>query len=124
MVKHLQEVNKGDKTIMSDELEGLKKMKDELDGFIHVAETSAERERLKALQDEVSADRKRVTQLNAKAFEIAIRNKSKIKALLDEAEQLRLESVDLSVDSWALENGLRTKQQEMYQLEQAIKQVK
>jgi hypothetical protein len=109
---------------MTNELEELKKMKDDLDGFIHVAETASERQKLADLQSEIAEDRTQVKELNAKAYQVAIANQSKIKFHLDSAEKLRLESLDLSVDAWALENGLRTKQQEIYLLEKAIKDVK
>ncbi len=51
-------------------------------------------------------------------------NKAKIKTHLDEAERLRLESFDLSADAWEMQTRVKAKQVEMYQLEQAIKQVK
>ncbi len=105
-------------------LEDLKKMKDDLDGFIHIAETASERQKLADLQSEIAADRARVKELNARAYQIAIENQSKIKFHLESAEKLRLESLDISVDAWALENNLRSKTVEMYQLEKAIKDAK
>jgi DNA repair exonuclease SbcCD ATPase subunit len=107
---------------MANELEELKKMKTDLDGFIHLAETSAEREQLEKLRVEVSSDRKRAEELHAKAYQVAISNQSKIKTLKAEAEKLRLESVDISVDAWELETRLRAKQTDMYRLEKAIKE--
>jgi hypothetical protein len=47
-------------------------------------------------------------------------HKAEIKRLNDEAERLRLESLDLSMDSWELENNLKTKRAEMWQLEKVI----
>ncbi len=82
--------------------------------------TLAERQRLLTLQNEVAEDFKRVKELQNRAYEVAIANKAKIKSLTDEAEKLRLESVDLSVDAWQLENNLKAKRAEMWQLEKAI----
>jgi uncharacterized protein YlxW (UPF0749 family) len=109
---------------MTEDLNELRQMKNVLDDQIHLAETSAERQKLADLQNEIAEDRTRVKELNAKAYQIAIANQSKIKFHLEEAEKLRLESLDISVDAWALENGLRTKQQEIYKLEKAIKDAK
>jgi hypothetical protein len=47
-------------------------------------------------------------------------HKAEIKRLNDEAERLRLESLDLSMDSWELENNLKIKRAEMWQLEKVI----
>jgi hypothetical protein len=118
------ELNKGDTRIMANELEELQQMKKDLDEHIHLAETVSERQKLADLQNEIAADRARAKELNARSYAVSLANKSKIKFHLDEAEKLRLESVDLSVDAWGLENLLKAKQMEMYQLEQAIKQVK
>jgi hypothetical protein len=82
--------------------------------------TLAERQRLLTLQNEVAEDFKRVKELQNKSYEVAIANKAKIKSLTDEAEKLRLESVDLSVDAWQLENNLKAKRAEMWQLEKII----
>jgi predicted nucleic acid-binding Zn-ribbon protein len=109
---------------MTSKLEDLKKMKSDLDGFIHIAETASERQKLADLQNEIAEDRARVKDLNARSYQIAIANQSRIKSLLEEVEKLRLESVDLSVDAWTLENSLRSKAVEMYQLEKAIKDAK
>jgi hypothetical protein len=109
---------------MTNELEELKQMKSDLDEHIHLAETVSERQKLANLQNEIAEDRARVKELNARSYQVAIANQSRIKSLLEEAEKLRLESLDLSVDAWTLENNLRSKTVEMYQLEKAIKQVK
>jgi hypothetical protein len=109
---------------MTEDLNELQQMRNVLDDQIHLAETSAERQKLADLQNEIAEDRTRVKELNAKAYNVALENQSKIKFHLDLAEKLRLESLDLSVDAWTLENNLRSKTVEMYQLEKAIKQVK
>jgi hypothetical protein len=109
---------------MTNELEELKQMKSDLDEHIHLAETVSERQKLADLQSEIAEDRTRVKELNARAYQIAIENQSKIKFHLESAEKLRLESLDISVDAWTLENNLRSKTVAMYQLEKAIKQVK
>ncbi len=109
---------------MTNELEELQQMKKDLDKHIHLAETVSEREKLADLQNEISLDRARARELNARSYQIALANKSKIKFHLEEAEKLRLESVDLSVDAWALENLLKSKQIELYQLEKTIKESK
>jgi hypothetical protein len=105
-------------------LEELQKLRTDLQFHINQAATAAERQKLADLQNEITADRKLVKELNARAYKISMENKSKIKFHLDEAEKFRLESVDISVDAWALENALRTKQQEMYLLEKAIRDAK
>ncbi len=87
---------------------------------LHFSRTLAERQRLLALQGEVSEDFRQMNELRNKSYEVAIANKSKIKSLTDEAEKLRLESVDLSVDAWQLENNLKTKRAEIWQLEKVI----
>ncbi len=108
---------------MTDWTNELKTLKDEervLEEKLHLARTMAERQRLLTLQNEVSSDFKRVKELRSKAYEVAIGNQSRIKSLNDEAEKLRLESVDITVDVWQLENNLKTKRAEMWQLEKAI----
>ncbi len=109
---------------MTEDLNELQQMRNVLDDQIHLAETSAERQKLADLQNEIAEDRTRVKELNARSYQVALANQSRIKSLLEEVEKLRLESVDLSVDAWTLENNLRSKTVEMYQLEKAIKQVK
>ncbi len=87
---------------------------------LHFSRTIVERQKLEALQNEVAEGFKRVKELNKKSYEVAIANKAKIKRLTDEAEKLRLESLELSIDEWELENKLRAKRVEIYQLEKAI----
>ncbi len=87
---------------------------------LHFSRTMAERQRLVALQNEVSSDFKRVKELRSKAYEVAIANQSRIKSLNEEVEKLRLESVDITIESWQLENNLKIKRSEMWQLEKAI----
>ncbi len=91
---------------------------------LHFSRTLAERQRLLALQNQVAEDFKRVKELQNRAYEVAVANKAKIKSLTDEAEKLRLESVDLSVDAWQLENNLKVKRAEMWRLEKAIADTK
>jgi hypothetical protein len=114
------EVNKGDKAVKND-LEDLKRMRVDLDGYIHQAATVAERERLTKLENEVSEDRKKVEELRAKAYEIAMANKAQIKIHSDAITELRNESIDMDVDAWQLEQGFSTKQQEMFKLQKIIK---
>jgi hypothetical protein len=109
---------------MTNELEELKQMKKDLNEHIHLAETVSERQKLADLRNEIAADRVRAKELNARSCQVAIANESRIKTLKAEAEKLRLESVDLSVDAWALENLLKSKQIELYQLERTIKESK
>ncbi len=106
---------------MSERLEELKKMRVDLEGFIFEEATAVERERLETLRNEVNEDRKRVEELNAEAYGVAIANKAQIKFHSDEITKLRNQSIDLDVDAMQLENGFRTKQQEMFQLEKMIK---
>jgi hypothetical protein len=87
---------------------------------LHFSRTLAERQKLLNLQDEVSLDREKVKELEARAYQVGIKNKPLIKNHLDEAERLRLESFDISADAWELQSRLRTKQTEMYQLQKAI----
>jgi hypothetical protein len=87
---------------------------------LHFSRTMAERQRLLILKNEVAEDFKRVKELQNKAYEVAIANKSKIKRLSDAVEKLRLESVDITVDAWHLENNLKAKRVELLQLEKLI----
>jgi hypothetical protein len=87
---------------------------------LHFSRTMKERQRLLVLQNEVSADFKRVKELRSKSYEVSLSNQKEIKRLNEAAEFLRLESVDISVDSWQLENELKAKRVEMFQLEKAI----
>jgi hypothetical protein len=91
---------------------------------LYFSRTLAERQRLLTLQNEVAEDFKLMNELRNKSYEVAIANKSEIKRLNDEAEKLRLESLELSMDSWELENNLKTKRAEMWQLEKVIAQDK
>jgi hypothetical protein len=109
---------------MTNELDELQQMKRDLDEHIHQAATMAERQKLLNLQDEVTADRVKVTELEAKASQVAIVNKSKIKTHLEEAERLRLESLNISMDAWELQSRLKAKRIELHQLETAIKAAK
>ncbi len=87
---------------------------------LYFSRTLAERQRLLTLQNEVAEDFKLMNELRNKSYEVAIANKSEIKRLNDEAEKLRLESLELSMDSWELENKLKGKRAEMWQLEKLI----
>jgi hypothetical protein len=91
---------------------------------LHFSRTMAERQRLLTLQNEVAADFKKVKELRNKAWEVSVSNQSEVKRLNDAAEALRLESVDISVDVWHLENNLKTKRAEMWKLERAISDAK
>ncbi len=105
-------------------LEELNKLKTDIDFHIHQAETVSEREKLETLRGEITADYKLSNELQARSIEIAIKNQSRIKALQDEAEKLRCESIDLSVDAVGLKQRLSLKQVEFYRLEKAIKDKK
>ncbi len=87
---------------------------------LHFSRTLAERQRLLVLQKEVAEDFKLVKELRDKSYTVGMSHKAEIKRLNDEAERLRLESLDLSMDSWELENNLKTKRAEMWQLEKVI----
>ncbi len=87
---------------------------------LHFSRTLADRQKLLALQNDVAFDRAKVKELEARAYEVGMKNKILIKNHLDEAERLRLESFDISADAWELQSRLRTKQTEMYQLQKAI----
>ncbi len=103
-----------------DNTQGLEQQQREISEKLHFSRTMAERQRLADLQNEVAEDFRQMNELRNKSYEVAIANKAKIKSLNDEAEKLRLESVDLSVDAWQLENNLKAKRAEMWQLEKAI----
>jgi hypothetical protein len=87
---------------------------------LHFSKTMKERQRLKVLEEEISADFIRVKELRNKAYEVSLFNQKEITRLKEAAELLRLESVDISVDSWQLENELKAKRVEVFQLEKAI----
>jgi hypothetical protein len=101
-------------------LEELQKLKTDLQFHINQAATAEERQKLADLQNEVAQGFKQVKELRDKAYVVGMSNKAEIKRLNDEAERLRLESLDLSMDSWQLENDLKTKRAEMWQLEKVI----
>ncbi len=108
---------------VSDWLENTEELEKQLESTkekLHFSRTMAERQRLKILEEEISADFKRVKELRSKAYEVSLFNQKEIKRLKEAAELLRLESVDISVDSWQLENELKAKRVEMFQLEKAI----
>ncbi len=107
-------------TNWTENLDDLQVKKRELDEQIHLAATMSERQKLLTLQDEVAKDRQRVKELEARAYEVAIANKPKIKNHLDEAERLRLESFDINADAWELQNRLKTKQMEVFRLQKVI----
>jgi seryl-tRNA synthetase len=107
----------------SQDLDDLQEKRRELDEQIHLAATMTERQKLLNLQDEVAADRVKVKELEARAYEVAIANKPKIKNHLDEAERLRLESFEISADVWELQSRLKAKQTEMYQLQKVVERV-
>jgi hypothetical protein len=104
----------------SQDLDDLQQKRRELDEQIHLAATMSERQKLLNLQDEVAKDRRKVKELEVRAYEVAIANKPKIKHHLDEAERLRLESFDINADAWELQTRLRAKQTEMYQLQKVV----
>jgi chromosome segregation ATPase len=104
----------------SDNTQALEQQLEDTREKLHFSRTMAERQRLLTLQNEVAEDFKRVNELRNKAYEVAVSNKAEIKRLNDAAEQLRLESLELSMDSWELENKLKGKRAEMWQLEKAI----
>jgi post-segregation antitoxin (ccd killing protein) len=98
----------------------LEKELEETKEKLFFSRTLADRQRLLTLQNEVAEDFRQMKELQNRAYEVAIANKVKIKILSDEAEKLKLESVDLSVDAWQLENNLKAKRAEIWQLEKAI----
>ncbi len=125
------EANKGDTSMIDErDIEGVEnwtantqRLEKELEATkekLYFSRTLAERQRLLALQNDVAEDFKRVKELRDKAYAVGMSNKAEIKRLNDEAERLRLESLDLSMDSWELENNLKTKRAEMWQLEKVI----
>jgi seryl-tRNA synthetase len=107
----------------SQDLDELQEKRRELDEQIHLAATMTERQKLSNLQDEVAKDRQKVKELEARAYEVAIRNKPLIKNHLDEAERLRLESFDISADAWEVQTRLKTKQTEVFRLQKVVERV-
>jgi hypothetical protein len=91
---------------------------------LHFSRTMKERQRLKVLEDEISSDFKLVKEMRSKSFEVSLSNQKEIKRLNDEAEKLRLESVDILVDVYQIESNLKEKRIELHQLETAIKAAK
>jgi hypothetical protein len=107
----------------SQDLDELQQKRRELDEQIHLAATMTERQKLLNLQDEVAKDRQKAKELEARAYEVAIANKPKIKHHLDEAERLRLESFDINADAWELQNRLKTKQTEVFRLQKIVEHI-
>jgi hypothetical protein len=102
-------------------LEELQKLKADLQFHINQAATAEERQKLADLQNEVAEGRKRVKELNAEAYAVALTNQKQIKFHSDEITKLRNQSIDLDMDAFQLESGFRTKQQEMFELQKIIK---
>jgi hypothetical protein len=108
---------------MTDELAELQQMRKDLDEHIHLAATMTERQNLLNLQGEVAKDRQKAKELEAKAYEVAIANKPKIKHHLAEAERLRLESFDINADAWEVQHRLKAKQMEIFRLQKVVERV-
>ncbi len=108
----------------SENTDELEKQLEATKGKLYFSRTMKERQRLLTLRNEVAADFKKVKELRNKAWEVSVSNQSEVKRLNDAAEALRLESVDISVDVWHLENNLKTKRAEMWKLERAISDAK
>jgi uncharacterized protein (DUF3084 family) len=87
---------------------------------LHFSRTMVERQRLKVLEEEISSDFKLVKEMRSKSYEVSLSNQKEIKRLNDEAEKLRLESVDILVDVYQIESNLKAKRVELFQLEKEI----
>ncbi len=108
---------------MTEDLNELRQMKKVLDDRIHLAATMTERQKLLSLQNEVANDRQKAKELEARAYEVAIANKPKIKHHLDEAERLRLESFDINADAWEIQHRLKAKQIEVFRLQKVVEPI-
>jgi uncharacterized protein (DUF342 family) len=105
---------------MTNELEELQNMRKDLDGYIHLAATMAERQQVLVLENEINEDRKRVSELRSLAYEISFRNKPDIEKLKLETARLISESISIDNESVMLEQALKAKHQELADLRRQI----
>jgi predicted nucleic acid-binding Zn-ribbon protein len=104
----------------SDELETLQAEQEDLNGRLHLARTMKPRQELLTLENEVNADRQRVKELRALAYDTAVKNKGEIDRLRIEAARLSNESISLENEAVMVELTLRPRQQEINELRQQI----
>jgi predicted nucleic acid-binding Zn-ribbon protein len=104
----------------NDELQALEKEQDELNGRLHLARTMKPRQELLTLENEVNADRLRVKDLRALAYDTSVRNKSEIDRLKLETARLINESISIDNEAVMVELTLRPRQQEINELRKQI----
>jgi hypothetical protein len=102
------------------ELELLENENKALQEKLHLARTLEPRQRLMALEDEITESRKRVSDLRSLAYATAVRNKPEIERLKLETARLINESISIDNESVILELFLRPKQQELTELRKRI----
>jgi predicted nucleic acid-binding Zn-ribbon protein len=102
------------------ELETLQAEQEDLNGRLHLARTMKPRQELLTLENEVNADRQRVKDLRALAYDTCVKNKSEIDRLKLETARLINESISIDNEAVMVELTLRPRQQEINELRKQI----
>jgi predicted nucleic acid-binding Zn-ribbon protein len=104
----------------TDELQALETEQQDLNGRLHLARSMKPRQDLLNLENQVNADRQRVKDLRALAYDTSVKNKSKIDRLKLETARLINESISIDNEAVMVELTLRPKQQEINELRKQI----
>jgi predicted nucleic acid-binding Zn-ribbon protein len=104
----------------TDELQALETEQQDLNGRLHLARSMKPRQELLNLENQVNADRQRVKDLRALAYDTAVKNKSEIDRLKLETARLINESISIDNEAVMIELTLRPKQQEINELRKQI----
>jgi predicted nucleic acid-binding Zn-ribbon protein len=104
----------------SNELQALEAEQADLNGRLHLARTMQPRQELLNLENQVNADRQKVKELRALAYDTAIKHKGEIDRLKIEAARLSNSSIALENEAVMLELTLRPRQQEINELRKQI----
>ncbi len=104
----------------ANELETLQAEQADLNGRLHLARTMKPRQQLLDLENKVNADRQRVKELRALAYDTAVKNKAEIDRLKLETARLINESISIDNEAVMVELTLRPRQQEVNELRQQI----
>jgi hypothetical protein len=103
-----------------DNTQDLEQQQREISEKLHFSRMMAERQQVLALENEITEDRKRVSELRSLAYATAVENKPIIEKLKLETARLISESISIDNESVMLEQALRAKHQELADLRQQI----
>jgi predicted nucleic acid-binding Zn-ribbon protein len=104
----------------ADELQALETEQQDLNGRLHLARSMKPRQELLNLENDVNADRQRVKDLRALAYDTSVKNRSEIDRLKLETARLINESISIDNEAVMVELTLRPKQQEINELRKQI----